>query len=80
MAIENDLADRLAKASPNDSWRLRAELFSDDSSYLKSGLVNISAGWYPPGRSVRNRLFHELTATKFYILSINITLPNQRLC
>ena len=79
MAIESDLSDRLAKATPKDSWRLCRELFNEDSSYLKSGLFNISAGWYPPGRSVSDHLFSVRIPAKSYI-SIGIMIPNRRHC
>lgn len=56
-AIEADLRQRLAKATPQDSWRLSADWFGESSSYISSGLFNISAGWYPPGRTVSRYLF-----------------------
>lgn len=76
-AIEDNLAERLAKASAKDSWRLNRELFCDDSSYIRSGLFNISAGWYPPGRSVRRWFFYmPVEITNFLSISvINLNLP-----
>ena len=61
-SIENDLSERLARASPHDSWRTSARLFGQDSSYIKSGLFNMSAGWYPPGRTVSSYLRPTLKA------------------
>ena len=52
-SIEEELATRLEKSTAKDSWRLDTDLFGPDSPYIRSGLANISAGWYPPGRSVR---------------------------
>lgn len=77
-SIENDLCERLAKPSPNHSWRMCAELFGQDSSYIKSGLCNISAGWYPPGRSVSNHFCLTLMAADAYS-SISIIHLSRRL-
>ena len=76
-AIENDLSERLARSSPDDSWRMCADLFGQDSSYIKSGLFNISAGWYPPGRTVSSPLRLTLNIVNSYP-SISVILHSPR--
>ena len=76
-AIENDLSERLARSSPDDSWRMCADLFGQDSSYIKSGLFNISAGWYPPGRTVSSHFYLTLMVANAYF-STSVTPLSQR--
>ena len=78
-SIEHNLGDRLANASADDSWRMCSHLFGQDSSYIRSGLLNISAGWYPPGRTVGSRFGRTPIAADAYF-SISVTLLSQRRC
>ena len=76
-SIENDLSQRLANARADDSWRLCSQLFGKDTYYIKSGLINVSAGWYPPGRTVRSHFCLPLMAANAYF-STSITFLSQR--